>query len=135
MPKGRCGLWPRAVYALIRGLYPDAVLIQQVLYVGPERPSFTTIIEEKTLQFRYSVRDIRDIDCRQMLSSPCLEENLIAVLCRSEDARGTIREIMARIAKLPPKERADALEKLIILAGLRKLETIVKSLVQGPSGL
>ena len=69
-------------YALIRGLYPGAVLIQQVLYVGPKCPSFTTNIEEKTLQFRYSVRDIRDIDCRQMLSSPCLEENLIAILCR-----------------------------------------------------
>ena len=28
-------------YVLIRSLYPDAVLIQQVLYVGPKRPSFT----------------------------------------------------------------------------------------------
>ena len=97
-----------------------------MLYVGLERPSFTANIEEKTLQFRYSIRDIRDIDCWQMLSSSCLEENLIAVLSRLEDARGTIREIMTRIAKLPPKARADALEKLIILAGLRKLETIVK---------
>ena len=113
-------------YALIRSLYPDAILIQQVLYVGDKHSSFTTNIAENTLLFRYSVRDIRDIDCRQMLQSSCLEENLLAILCRLEDERGTIQEILTRIAVLPAKKKADALEKLMILAGLRKLETFVE---------
>ena len=117
-------------YTLIRSLYPDTVLIQQVLYVGRKRPSFTTNIAEKTLQFRYNVRDIRDIDCRQMLSSSCLEENLLAILCRLENVHGTIREILTRIVALPSKEKADALEKLVILAGLRKLETAVQEEVK-----
>ncbi len=76
--------------------------------------------------FRYTVRDIRDIDCRHMLESPLLEENLLAVLCRMMDERGAIRQVLTRIGALPAKARADALEKLVILAGLRKLETVIK---------
>ena len=117
-------------YALIRSLYPDAVLIQQVLYVGSKHPTLTTNIAESTLQFRYSVKDIQDIDCQQMLTGGCLEENLLAILCRQEDERKTIRVVVARIADLPPKAKADALEKLVILAGLRKLETAVKEEVK-----
>ena len=117
-------------YALIRRLYPDAILIQQVLYVGSDHPSFTTNIAENTLQFRYSVKDIRDIDCQQMLNGGCLEENLLAILCHQEDERKTIRAVVSQIAVLPPKARADALEKLVILAGLRQLGTTVKEEVK-----
>ncbi|MEO5332674.1 MAG: DUF4351 domain-containing protein [Magnetococcus sp. YQC-5] len=110
---------------LIRQTYPDARLIQMVLYVGSGKPNFSTLIDEPMLHFRYLLKDIRDIDCCVLLASPCLEENLLAVLCKMEQERETIREIMTRIAVLPPKERADALEKLVILSGLRKLETVI----------
>ncbi|MGN7613821.1 DUF4351 domain-containing protein [Magnetococcales bacterium HHB-1] len=113
-------------YALIRQLYPNAKIIQRVLYVGPGTPKFKTKIDEGGIHFEYKVVNIIDIDCREMLTSPQLEENLLAVLCRMEDDRETIREVLTRIEKLPSKERADALEKLMILAGLRKLEPIIK---------
>ena len=71
--------WMLEYYGMIRSLYPDAVLIQQVLYVGDRRPSFETNIAEETLQFRYNVQDIRAIDCRQLLASPSLKENLLAI--------------------------------------------------------
>ena len=87
-------------YAMIRGLYPDAPLRQMVLHVGPERNRSSSIIEESSLKFSYIVKDIWDIDCRHMLESPLLEENLLAVLCRLEDDRGTIREVLTRIAVL-----------------------------------
>ena len=113
-------------YALIRQLYKKHRIIQRVLYVGPGKPRFPTRIDEGGIHFEYTVIDIRDIDCQDMLSSPQLEENLLAILCRLGDKRGTIREVLKRIEALPSKERADALEKLVILAGLRKLETTVK---------
>ncbi len=47
-----------------------------------------------------------------------------------ENERETIRAIMTRIALLSPKERADALEKWMVLAGLRQLETVVKEEVE-----
>ncbi|MBF0124280.1 MAG: hypothetical protein HQL60_02950 [Magnetococcales bacterium] len=61
-----------------------------------------------------------------MLASPMLEENILAVLCRMGNARKTIREILRRINKLSPKARRDALEKLVVISGLRKLEAMVQ---------
>ena len=113
-------------YALIRQLYKKDTIIQCVLYVGPDKPRFPTKIDEGGICFEYTVIDIRDIDCHQLLASPCLEENLMAILCRLGNEREVIQEILRRIALLPPKARADTLEKLVILAGLRKLETQIK---------
>ncbi|MEO5351499.1 MAG: DUF4351 domain-containing protein [Magnetococcus sp. YQC-3] len=70
--------------------------------------------------------DIRDIDCRELMLSPLLEENTLAILCRMGDQSETIREILYRISKLPDKARADALARLLILSRLRRLETVVK---------
>ncbi|MBF0625817.1 MAG: hypothetical protein HQL82_13540, partial [Magnetococcales bacterium] len=89
-------------YTLFRAQYPKAPIIQLVLYVGPGQPDFQTEIVEENLTFRYTVMDIREIDCRLMLDSPCLEENLLAILCRLEDGRQTIRAILTRIAALAP---------------------------------
>ncbi|MBF0425795.1 MAG: DUF4351 domain-containing protein [Magnetococcales bacterium] len=113
-------------FLLIRGLYPTARIVQQVLYVGTDPPAFATEVEETDLRFRYTVRDIREIDCQRMLESPQLEENLLAVLCRLQDERQTLRVILTRMAALAPKAKADALEKLVILAGLRGLGTTVR---------
>ena len=113
-------------YPLIRQMYPDKVLVQKVLYVGAQRWHHQAGIEEKNISFRYEVVDIRDIDCRMLMVSPALEENILAVLCRMDNQKETIREILYRISELPDKARADALTKLFILSRLRKLEIIVK---------
>ncbi|MEO5333018.1 MAG: DUF4351 domain-containing protein [Magnetococcus sp. YQC-5] len=97
-----------------------------MLYVGQATWQPTAAIEEKNLSFRYEVVDIRTIDCRALMDSPSLEENILAVLCRMDNQKETIREILYRISELPDKARADALTKLFILSRLRKLETIVK---------
>ncbi|MEO5335036.1 MAG: hypothetical protein H7839_23730 [Magnetococcus sp. YQC-5] len=113
-------------YALIRQRYPGKVLMQKVLYVGEAVWQPKAAIEEKNLSFRYEVVDIRTIDCRELMKSPSLEENILAVLCRMDNQQETIREILYRISELPDKARADALTKLFILSRLRKLETIVE---------
>ncbi|MBF0426701.1 MAG: hypothetical protein HQL66_12870 [Magnetococcales bacterium] len=113
-------------YALIRQRYPKQALVQKVLYLGMEPWRFPVAIEEPALRFSCEVVDIRDIDCRRMLESPSLEENILAVLCRMEDGRDTIREVLRRISHLKPKARADALTKLVVLSGLRRLETTVQ---------
>ncbi|MBF0425243.1 MAG: DUF4351 domain-containing protein [Magnetococcales bacterium] len=117
-------------FLLIRGQHPDARIVQQVLYVGADPLAFVTEIEETDLRFRYTVRDIREIDCQKMLESPYPEEDLLAILCRLQDERQTLRAILARIAMMAPKAGADALEKLVILAGLRRLGNTVKEEVK-----
>ena len=113
-------------YTFIRQQYPNKVLIQKVLYVGEARWKPQVGIEEPNLSFRYEVVDIRDIDCQELMASPLLEENILAILCRMGDQNETIREILCRISELPDKARADALTKLLILSRLRRLETVVK---------
>ncbi|MBF0437328.1 MAG: DUF4351 domain-containing protein [Magnetococcales bacterium] len=114
-------------YSLIRQRYPSRVLVQRVLYVGLEKWNPTSAIEEPSLSFRYEVIDIRSIDCRQLMDSPSLEENILAILCRIDNQREVIQEILYRISDLPIKARADALTKLVILAKLRRLEMVVKT--------
>ena len=62
--------------------------------------------------------DIRTIDCHELLASPTVEENILAVLCRMENPENTIMEILRRISALPPKARNDALTKLFTLSRL-----------------
>ncbi|MBF0148278.1 MAG: DUF4351 domain-containing protein [Magnetococcales bacterium] len=119
--------WRMLMYhTLIRQQYPDRVLRQKLLYVGDARWNQQVGIEEERLSFQYDLVDIRDIDCRELMGSPLLEENILAILCRMSDQNETIREILCRISELPDKARADALTKLVILSRLRRLETEVK---------
>ncbi|MBF0182419.1 MAG: DUF4351 domain-containing protein [Magnetococcales bacterium] len=61
------------------------------------------------------------------MASPTLEENILDILCRMNNQKETILEILLRISELPTKARDDALTKLVILSRLRKLETVVKT--------
>ncbi|MBF0135598.1 MAG: DUF4351 domain-containing protein [Magnetococcus sp. DMHC-1] len=112
-------------YALIRQRYKDKILIQKVLYIGSKAWNPQAVIREKNLFFQYEVIDIRSIDCRLMLASPSLGENILAILCHMENKQETIREILYRISELPTKSRADALTRLLVLSRLRKLETAI----------
>ncbi|MBF0147851.1 MAG: DUF4351 domain-containing protein [Magnetococcales bacterium] len=110
---------------MIRQRHPDNPLSQMVLYVGLPEWHPRAGIAERALSFHYEVVDIRTIDCQQLMASPALEENILAILCRMDHQKETIRELVHRIAELPEKSRADALTKLLILSRLRRLETLV----------
>ncbi|MEO5329719.1 MAG: DUF4351 domain-containing protein [Magnetococcus sp. THC-1_WYH] len=114
-------------YSFIRQRYPNRILVQKVLYVGLKEWQPGSAIKEPNLSFRYEVIDIRSIDCRELLDSPSLEENILAILCRIDNQKEVIQEILYRISELPIKARADALTKLAILSRLRRLETVVKT--------
>ena len=105
---------------------------QQVLYVGSKTLSMTNHLTLTKLQFEYEVVDIRQIDCRPLLESPNLEDNLLAILCRIEGReREVVQRILHRIAQVTSKERRDFWEQLLILTGLRSIQ--VQELVK-PEG-
>ncbi|MEO5327833.1 MAG: DUF4351 domain-containing protein [Magnetococcus sp. THC-1_WYH] len=114
-------------YSSIRQRYPNKVLVQKVLYVGLKEWHPESAIEEPNLSFRYEVVDIRSIDCRALMDSPSLEENILAILCRIDNQKEVIQEVLYRISELPIKARADALTKLVVLSRLRRLEMVVKT--------
>jgi len=116
-------------YALIRRCYNRAPL-QQILYVGAGPMQLADRIEEAPLQFHYKIIDIRTIDCRELLASPEIEDNLLALLCRMEDETRAVRTILERIGALEERPRRDALEKFLILSGLRPLKTVIRREVE-----
>ncbi len=61
-----------------------------------------------------------------MLASPHIEDNVLAILTRWQDHVATIREILARIAKLEEPERRAALSVFLIISELRALAKTVK---------
>jgi predicted transposase YdaD len=82
------------------------------------------------LRFHYQVIDIRDIDCRRLLASPSLEDNLLALLCHLHDEAEAVRTVPGKIAELDQNERRDAVERLEILCGLRPLKAAIQSEVK-----
>ena len=100
--------------------------IQLVLYVGLAPLRMPSRIEEAGVVFEFRIIDIRDIDSEQLLASDCLEDNILAVLARIGDARSTVRRVLERIAASEPAVREKALAELTILAGLRKLGSLIE---------
>ncbi len=112
-------------YALIYQHYRAPVL-QQVLYVGAGPNPLAESIAQDSLQYRYHAIDIRDIDCRRLLASPTLEDNLLALLCGLDDEAKVVRTVLGKIAALDENTRRDALQWLEILCGLRPLKPVIQ---------
>jgi predicted transposase YdaD len=99
------------------GRYPKQI----VLYVGEAVMRMEAAIEEPGFSFRYQLVDIRDLDAGQLLASPRIEDNLVAILMRLPDQEFTIRQILGRIAKLEEPARSAAFAQFLIISGLRRL--------------
>lgn len=70
--------------------------------------------------------DMRWYRSRDLLASPLWGDQLLAILAKHGDRSETIPAILNKITEIPKPRRADALAKLIVLAGLRKAGEIVE---------
>jgi hypothetical protein len=70
------------------------------------------------------------LDEESLINSPFDSDAIIAILARHRDKRATVQRILARIATLETGRRDDAIKKLLILAGLRKLEDFIREEIQ-----
>ncbi len=99
---------------------------QAVLYVGEAPLRMEAGLESESFSFHYELVDIRDLDGEQLLASDQVGDNVIAILTRLSDRTGAIHEIVAKISRLQPERREQALGPLLALAGLRGLEAAVE---------
>jgi predicted transposase YdaD len=83
-----------------------------------------------TLDYRYKILDIRELEPEELLDSSFATDNVLAILTRLKSRKESIRRILARIAKLERGPREIAFSKLLILAGLRELEDSVRAEAQ-----
>jgi hypothetical protein len=100
---------------------------QVVLYIGKDPLRMSgDYAPNGVLVFRYKVVDIRDLDGKQLLESDGIGDNVLAILTRPGDEREAVRQIVGKIAHLDESERQSRLDQLAILAGLRRLGTLVE---------
>jgi predicted transposase YdaD len=116
-------------YGLLYQRYGQQPL-QHVLYVGESPMTLVAQIDHTTLSFQYEAIDVRTLDGQPLLHSPVLEDNIFALLCREGGTRATVQHILARIANLSGTAQTEALTTLLILAGLRHLQPLVREETQ-----
>jgi len=116
-------------YGLLYQRYGQQPL-QHVLYVGERPMTLVAQIDHTTLLFQYEAIDVRTLDGQLLLHSPVLEDNILALLCREGATRATVQRILARIASLSGTAQTEALTTLLILAGLRHLQPLVREETQ-----
>ena len=105
---------------------------QVCLYVGEKPARMKRELRGPNLEYSYRLVDVRDLDGERLLKSGRVDDNIIALLTGIADQRQAARLVVRRIAGLQRKgERQSALDRLVILAGLRKmLGTIVEEEVK-----
>ena len=116
-------------YGLLYQRYGQQPL-QHVLYVGERPMTLVAQIDHATLLFEYEAIDVRTLDGQPLLHSTVLEDNILALLCRGGATRATVQYILARIANLSGTAQTEALTTLLILAGLRHLQPLVREETQ-----
>lgn len=100
---------------------------QVVVYIGDQSLRMETDLRGPNLLYSYRLIDIRELDGERLLESPRVGDNIVAVLTRLNDVRGSIRCILRRVAELSPGEREKALLQLLILSDLRSLGDLIET--------
>ncbi len=100
--------------------------LQVVLYVGQAKMRMDDKLRGAEVSFAYHLIDIRTLDGEQLLESDAIGDNLIAILARLRDDRRAVHRVVRRIAGLNAAQRDAALSQLFILAGLRRLASVVE---------
>ncbi len=111
--------------------YPDREIHQMVLYVGEGAPRMENSINQKNLSFSYELRDIKELSCKELMESPDMEDKILAVLCNVKEPEQYFNQLLQELLKLPEKERADYIRKLLTALQYRpKLKTVLKNLLE-----
>jgi len=114
---------------MIRRMYGVAPA-QMVLYVGYEPVNMNGVWEEPNLRFACRVMDIRDFDPEPLRESSLIEDRILAILCRAGDSSEEALRVLREISELPHPERGDALAKLLVISGLRRLHKELRQEVE-----
>ena len=106
-------------YTLLKQKYKNKKVKQMVLYVGDGKPNMQNTLKTDNIKFSYEIKDIKDIECKELLQSDSLEDKILAVLCKVEDFEKYIFTLVEDLLKLPEKQRADYIRKLLIALDYR----------------
>jgi hypothetical protein len=78
------------------------------------------------MSFRFRVVDLRELDGELFLASNSVGDQILSVLMRVKNLTAAIRRVLATIATLEARAREEALGQLMVICGLRGIETEVE---------
>jgi len=96
---------------------------QALVYVGRPKLRMGGHFKSPTLTFRFRVVDLRELNGERFLDSRSVVDQILALLMRLKHRREAIRRILATITTLDPRAREEALSQLVVICGLRGIET------------
>jgi hypothetical protein len=95
--------------------------IQIMLYVGNEPLRMENTLQFPRLNYRFEIFDLKTLDGTALLESERLSDNLLALMMSVDDKAAAIRRIIERINRLEEGKRKDAVTRLLVTCGLRKI--------------
>lgn len=98
---------------------------QTVLYIGNDPLRMPAGVDHPRLTYRYDLVDAGGLDAEELLASPSVGDNILAVLCRAPGAGERVRRIVRRLAGLEPDLRKRALRLLLVLSSIKGLAGFV----------
>jgi predicted transposase YdaD len=102
---------------------------QIVVYVGRDRLRMVSDYAAADVVFRYELLDFRSLNAGAMLKSRAAADHILALLADSQ-TEAAIHRILKRIERLPEAQRKAAANSLLVISGLRGLETTVRREVE-----
>jgi Lon protease-like protein len=97
-----------------------------VLYVGSQRLRMLSELDTPYITCRYTLVDIRHFEAESLLQSNHPADAVLSILGRDANRLETVRRILERVAKMKGSSRKIAFSKLMILAGIRQLASVVE---------
>ena len=117
---------------LIAQKYDTNNISQMVLFVGDGKPNMPTKLKVGDMNYKYKLKDVKEIECKELLNSDSIEDKILAVLCKVEDFEKYMNGLIDELLKMSEKERADYIRKLLIALDYRpKLKVKLRSLMEG----
>ena len=99
---------------------------QALVYVGRTKLRMSGHFKSPTLNFRFRVVDLHELNGERFLDSDEAGDQILALLMRLKNPGKAIRRVLATIATLDARAREDALGQLMVICGLRGIETKVE---------
>ena len=106
-------------FYLITDKYKPKDLIQVCIYIGKEPLKMSDKIQFSDWTYRYRLIDMKDIPCKELVSSPNITDKLLAGLCKIEDPRFYVENVIKEIKKANPKDRKELFTLFLEISKIR----------------
>ena len=117
-------------WSLIEERYPREEIGQMLLYVGNPALTMTNEISRRGIHYEFGMLDIRTMPAEELLISENPADRALAILAAPDEPGRMARRILASWHAAPRAERAQLIDTLMLICGLRKLERVVEKEIQ-----